>query len=352
MNPPLIGASAISCIIKGLFTQSGIFYRVVDRGKRMMRYNPPNNWPTPPSGWQPPPDWQPDPSWGPPPENHQFWIDVPEPGFPAEQRGKAITITALILAGVALILCWVPIVNNVVFFLGLIAVVLSIVALVVTVRGRSSMRGMAIAALSVGVLSLIGVLVTQALYSSILNGISEAVGGKGDGASQPQPTLDGRTSTPPSGAGTPKPTLTPGTVNQPLAVGTPANLGREYQVAVASVQLDGNAEVLAANRFNKPPTGQYVLLQLSVTYVGVEEGTPWIDLSPTFVGADARQYRASSCGASLNQSAMDVPTLEKGGNASYQVCMDVPAAAIEGGKIFVDETLSFNDKSRVYWGIR
>ena len=311
----------------------------------MQRYNPPSNWPAPPSGWQPPPDWQPDPNWGPAPPNHQFWVDQPLEEPHPEQRGKAVTITALILAGVALLLCWVPIVNNAVFFLGFIAVVLAVIALVITVRGRSTMRGMAIASLIVGVFSLVGVLSTQALYSSMLDGVSDAVTGSDESVSKAVET---------SAANTQAPTASTiaGSANQPLAVGTTSAVGKEYQVTVTSVKLDANAEVLGANRFNDAPTGQYVLVGLTVTYVGTQEGTPWIDLSETFVGTDARQYDASDCDASVDQGVMDVPTLENGGSASYQLCMDVPTAAIEGGKIFVEESMSFNAKTRVYWAIR
>ncbi|MET3203915.1 hypothetical protein [Arthrobacter sp. UYEF13] len=89
-----------------------------------------------------------------------------------------------------------------------------------------------------------------------------------------------------------------------------------------------------------------------MTYAGADEGTPWIDLSPTFVGTDARQYVASSCGASLNNGAMHVPTLKKGGQASYQVCKDVPVGEIEGGKIFIQKSLSMNSEARAHWGLK
>jgi TIR domain len=38
-------------------------------------FNPPPNWPKPPSGWVPPPEWRPDPAWGPPPSGWALWID-------------------------------------------------------------------------------------------------------------------------------------------------------------------------------------------------------------------------------------------------------------------------------------
>ena len=40
---------------------------------RSMRYNPPPNWPAPPSGWVPEPAWSPDPSWPAPPPGWQLW---------------------------------------------------------------------------------------------------------------------------------------------------------------------------------------------------------------------------------------------------------------------------------------
>ena len=317
----------------------------------MKRFNPPGNWPTPPFGWEPPPDWQPDPNWGPAPPGHQFWLDIPDQSSNPEQRGKAITITALILAGVALILCWVPIVNNAVFFLGLIAVVLGVIALVMTRQGSSMMKGMAVASLAVGALSIVGVLTTQALYTSMLDGISNAVSGSNTdvpgGTSAPESSSSGSTA-----PAAPSPSTVAGSASQPLALGTAAAVGKEYQVAVTSVKLDANAEVAAANQFNDQPEGQYILFNMSVTYVGAEEGTPWIDLAETFVGTDARQYDASACRAVVDQGVMRVPTLENGGNASYEVCMDVPAAAIEGGRIFVEDSMSFRNKSRIYWAIR
>ncbi|MDX6256758.1 MAG: hypothetical protein QOJ11_3092 [Frankiales bacterium] len=40
-----------------------------------MRYNPPPNWPQPPSGWSPPTGWHPDPTWPPPPPGWSLWLD-------------------------------------------------------------------------------------------------------------------------------------------------------------------------------------------------------------------------------------------------------------------------------------
>jgi hypothetical protein len=49
-------------------------------------YNPPPNWPQPPSGWVPNPGWYPDPGWPPPPDGWDVWLPDPvgsEPSPPA-----------------------------------------------------------------------------------------------------------------------------------------------------------------------------------------------------------------------------------------------------------------------------
>ncbi|WP_171027246.1 hypothetical protein [Pseudarthrobacter sp. NamB4] len=237
-----------------------------------------------------------------------------------------------------------------VFVLGLAAVVLALVASVVTIGAQSSFRGMAIAAVAVSILSVVGVLASQAYYQSI---ISDAFGVSKDEMGQ-RPSAITSESGPPAGEASPSANPSEpdaGTANRPFPLGTTASMGPDYEVTVVAVKLDATAEVLAVNRFNGPPEGQYVLVQLQVRYVGVGEGNPWIDLSPTFVGSDARQYDAHECNAVLAQAAMEVPTLENGGKATYQVCMDVPVGATDGARIFVERRLSFSDKARAYWAL-
>ena len=54
------------------------------------RFNPPPNWPAPPSGWVPPPDWRPSPDWPAPPAGWQLWIeDTPIPSHIAGDPGAA-----------------------------------------------------------------------------------------------------------------------------------------------------------------------------------------------------------------------------------------------------------------------
>jgi hypothetical protein len=90
----------------------------------------------------------------------------------------------------------------------------------------------------------------------------------------------------------------------PLGVAAPVG---DYEVTLDAVELDGNAIVAWANDFNEPPAGQYVVIQLTATYLGTEEGTPGWDLSAIFHGTDSRQYSDSDCSAVLPDDAMDSP---------------------------------------------
>ncbi|MHC6231748.1 hypothetical protein ACX5I6_19625 [Arthrobacter sp. MMS24-T111] len=247
----------------------------------------------------------------------------------------------------AIVLCWIPILNILGFLLGLSAVVMAIIALTTTRRTGFPVQGMTIAALAIGGVSLIGVITFQMAYSSSSNERHNA----GASSAVTQSAVPSATSAQPPTSSPEAVVAVEGSAEKPHSLGTAAIVGSDYQVQVLSVKLNATDEVVANNMFNKSPKGRYVLVDLAVTYAGAKEGNPWIDLSPTFVGTDARQYDASSCGASLDNGAMQVPTLEKGGRADYQVCMDVPIGAIDGGKIFIQKSFSTNSNSRIYWGL-
>jgi hypothetical protein len=137
----------------------------------------------------------------------------------------------------------------------------------------------------------------------------------------------------------------------PLPLGQQAEVG-DYVVAVTAVEPDGDAIVEEANQFNDPPSGRYVIVEVDAQYVGDEEGNAFWDLSYVFNGTDSRQYSDSDCSAVLPEDAIDAPTLNPGGTASFQVCMDVPPSAIDGGVLYIEPLVSFDDEDRVYFAIR
>ncbi|MHA7270731.1 hypothetical protein [Arthrobacter sp. HLT1-20] len=262
------------------------------------------------------------------------------PGFPPagppappanKNAGKGLAITALSLAIVSLLLCWVPIVNNLVFFLGLMALGFAVPALIVSMRKRSTARGMSIAATVIAVVSLIGVLASQAMYSSMIDDIGKSIEEGSDGVVDVAPKDQKKADA------------------AALALGATGKVGAEYEVTVKSVNLNAAEAITAASEYNEPAKGQYVLIDVAVKYVGAEEGDPWIDLGVKLVGTDARQYSSTTCTAMVEKSGTSVPTLENGGTGEFQVCMDVPASAVAGAKVFVEPTFTLKDNQRVYW---
>lgn len=310
------------------------------------RYSPPPNWPQPPPGWSPPAGWKPDPAWGPAPAGHQFWVEdqpprqevhpayaSPSPG-PADQqpRGRGLVITAFVLAVASLLLCWIPIVNNVVFFLGVIALILSVVALVISRKGSGAGRGMSVAAILISVLSLVGVLATQAFYGSILDDMGTAI----------EEGADGNTSRSDSEEDAAADALT---------MGESTEIGTDYIASVDKVLLNANAAIERANTFNEPPAGQYVLVTLTVEYTGDDEGDPWIDLETQFLASNAKNYHSSSCDAVEPRPDTDLPTLAAGGSATYQVCFDVPRRAVDNARVSVGDAFSISE-TREFWKTR
>lgn len=244
--------------------------------------------------------------------------------------GKGLGVAALVIAIVALLLCWVPIVNNFAAFLGFVALILGVISLVVAAKRRGS-KGMGIASSIIAIVAIVMVFVTQAAYVKALDGVSAAI----------EDAADGETAAPA------KVVEQAADESQVLKIGEAASIG-EYSVNVSAVNLDAAAAIAKANTFNEKAEGQYVLVDLSVVYNGDEEGDAWIDLSPELVGADARIYSTTSSMAIAPKPATDVPTLTKGGKGVYQVVFDVPAEAVTDAKIRVTETLSFNDEAGLW----
>lgn len=82
---------------------------------------------------------------------------------------SGLAIAGLVLGIVAIVISWVPIINNFAFFFALIGLIFAIVGLVGALRGKKGGKGMAIAAVVVNVVSIAVVLGTQSLYSAAID---------------------------------------------------------------------------------------------------------------------------------------------------------------------------------------
>jgi Domain of unknown function (DUF4190) len=257
------------------------------------------------------------------------------PAGPPPKQGAGLAIASMVLGIIALLLSWIPIINNVAAIIAVVGLGLGIPALIRARRGTHNGTGMAITGLVTSVLAIVLVILTQMLFVKAIDEVENSIN---EGLAEVETAP-----------------LDPGTEEavaetaEAVALGVPAQVG-DYEVTVDAVELDANETVAGANDWNEPPTGQYVIAQLTVTYTGAEEGMPGFDLTAIFHGTDSRQYSDTECSAVLPDDAMDAPTLNSGGSDTFQFCMDVPPTAIQGGQLSIEPTLSFTDE-RVFYAI-
>lgn len=279
------------------------------------------------------------PSGHPYPSNAHAYSAGPQHTPPQKTSGMAIA--AFVVGIVSFLLAWIPVVNFVAIIGGLVALVLGILAINQARKGQVGGKGLAIAGVVLAALAVLIGILANVLFGVAINAVDDAV----------QQSLEDTENQLNDAGSEASEEEQAAAENAMLPLGQTAEVG-EYTVTVTGVNLNANEIIANENQFNEPPTNQYVLVDISVVYNGDDEGDPWIDLSHSFQGTDARQYDSSSCTAVQPNPVMDVPTLTNGGAADYQVCMDVPAEAMDGASVFVEELLSFTDSSRAYWAVQ
>lgn len=263
-----------------------------------------------------------------------------QPVVPTGQKplSSGMAVTAFVVGLIGFLTAFIPVINAVSIVGGIVAVVLGVLAVRKANAGQAAGKGLAVAGLVLGALAVIGGILANLLFGAAVTAIDEAVQDTEQRIADQE--ADRGTAVDDGAAGT----------ETVLALGESAEVG-EYTVTVTAVNLDAGDVLAEANQFNEPATNQYVLADVSVVYTGAEEGDAWLDLSHVFMGTDARQYDASACGAVTPAPVVEAPTLNNGGAADYQVCFDVPADAMDGGRIFVEESFSW-DESRAYWAVQ
>ena len=99
---------------------------------------------------------------------------IQQPGVvvqqPVQAKGTSgMGIASLVLGILAILTSFLPIINNGSFFLALLGIILAIVGIIATKKGKKSGRGLAIAGLILNILSVVIVLATQSLYSAAID---------------------------------------------------------------------------------------------------------------------------------------------------------------------------------------
>ena len=85
---------------------------------------------------------------------------------------KVLGILAIIFGGIALLFSWVPIINNVSFFFGIVGAILGIIALIVN---RKNKKTLAIIGTVLSIVSIVIVLITQSAYGKAVDNISTSM---------------------------------------------------------------------------------------------------------------------------------------------------------------------------------
>ncbi len=88
---------------------------------------------------------------------------------------SAMGVTSLVMGILALVISWIPIINNITFLFSILGLVFAIVAFVGIKHHKVRGRGIAYAGLITSIVGFAIMLATQSLYGEVLKGVSEAV---------------------------------------------------------------------------------------------------------------------------------------------------------------------------------
>jgi hypothetical protein len=136
----------------------------------------------------------------------------------------------------------------------------------------------------------------------------------------------------------------------PLPLGQSGSVGN-YTVAITSVASDVAVTVDLADAGSPAPTnGQYVVIELSAAYTGVDIGDVHRDLFTGLAAGDGQEFYSGDCYAELAAPSTDAPSMAPGESVSWQACFDVPSDAMEGAALYVtDLTETSASADTRYW---
>lgn len=143
---------------------------------------------------------------------------------------SGLAVAGLVVGIIALLTSFIPIVNNISFFVALLGAVLAIVGMVGTKKGAHRGGGMAVAGLVLNVVALIAVLAMQAMCSAVLDSASESLANSTSASSTVAGVVVADGATPPTGQGQPS--------AADLAPGSAVQLGNGLNVCVDWVRFD------------------------------------------------------------------------------------------------------------------
>ena len=91
------------------------------------------------------------------------------------ERKSGLAIAGFIIALLALMGSWVPILNNVSFFFAIISLVFGVFGFIAIKKGKRIGQGLAIATIILSILSIVVVIATQSFYGKVINDAGNTV---------------------------------------------------------------------------------------------------------------------------------------------------------------------------------
>lgn len=249
-------------------------------------------------------------------------VQEPSGGNPAKQSTSGLAIAGLVLGILSIATSFLPIINNASFLLAIIGLVLAIVGLVGINKGKHTGKGLAVAGIVLGVLSIVFVLATQALFSATLDAMRNgpAVASQ-SAASTAAPASSAAASQESSGAGEQQADID----YQNLPVGTDITLKNGMSITVNSIegglaQYDGSE-----------------IIRVTITYAnnGTKNGS-----------FNAYDWQAEDADGALrrptfymdSENELNSGKLSPGGQVTGNVYFDAPVAKVHYFGSIVDDT--------------
>jgi hypothetical protein len=251
-------------------------------------------------------------------------------------RLNVMGLVSLIAGGIAFLfgvtIGWIPFVGFFFVFLALVGVVLGIVGLVM----KNKAKGLAIAGTIVSGVALLLTAAISIFMLIVATSISNSLDDYDDYYGPDAPSVtdpDGTTSegdTDDGGLGSQSNPASPGdTITFTDLEGVD-----EWQVVVGTANLDATADILAAYEYNTEPEpgNQYVVVPITLTYVGTETGAPY-NIYAQFLGSDALLYDVTY--ANYPNTLYEASDLAPGGSQDINLVFEVSSDAVDGGLLSI-----------------
>ena len=151
---------------------------------------------------------------------------------PGKKPSSGLAIAGMVLGIVAILLSFLPIINNLSFFLAIVGLILSIVGLVKANKGTGAGKGMAIAGIVLCVVAFAAVLGSQSVYKNALDKATDQV----TNGSAVTSTSTGQSTSGQDSSSSKSDAKSESQDHQGLAVGTTVSLENGLSVTVDEVE--------------------------------------------------------------------------------------------------------------------